>query len=142
MGAFVLLTAYGFLIFAMQYYTYSQTHKESTYYAVFDEINNINVGADIKISGVRVGQLLQKNIDIETFQTKITFTVDSQYHLPIDTQIMVQSDGLLGTNYISIVPGRAQKTLQEKAIIRNVKNIVPLEELIGKAIFIINEVAQ
>jgi len=45
----------------------------------------------------------------------------------------------LGEKYLAIAPGRDSKVLAEGESITNTRDVVSLEELIGRVIFLVNE---
>ena len=140
-GAFILATCAFFLLYMIGFNNSFNNKASYTYHAIFDEIGSIDIGADVKIGGVKSGEVIEKKIMPQTFQTILSFTTDKQYPIPLDSQIVIDSHGLLGVNYVKIVPGHKKEFLKNNAQITNVANITPLEELIGKAIFIISETA-
>jgi phospholipid/cholesterol/gamma-HCH transport system substrate-binding protein len=73
-GAAVLLVAAGFIGFAV---AHSGRTAASGYklYASFDHIDGLNPGADVRIAGVKVGNVLDMRVDPKTFLAKVTLSV-------------------------------------------------------------------
>lgn len=134
LGAVVLAVAAIFLIFA---YSNASLRTISGYELVakFDRIDGLNQGSDVKVSGIKVGTITGQEIDPKTFLAVIRFTVDPNIKLPVDSAAEVVSEGLLGSKYLSLVPGADSKTLQPGQEVRFTQSPVNLESLIGQLIF-------
>jgi len=134
MGAVVLLVAAFFLVFA---YTSSgvRTTKGYPLVARFERIDGLNVGSEVRLSGVRVGTVIQEDIDTNSYLAVVKFEVNSNIRLPKDTSAEIISDGLLGNKYIALVPGGEETFLQAEEEVVHTQASVSLESLIGQAIF-------
>ena len=74
MGAVVLVVAALFLFFA---YTTSEVHAVSGYEltAQFDRVGSLRDGADVRISGIKVGTVLRQTLDPKTFEAVVRLSV-------------------------------------------------------------------
>ncbi|MBL0942225.1 MAG: outer membrane lipid asymmetry maintenance protein MlaD [Alphaproteobacteria bacterium] len=132
-GAIVIIVAGFFLVFA-----YSSSHIDTNGYSLnakFDRIDGLNVGSDVRISGVKVGTVTHQSIDPTTFLATITFTVDPTLKLPKDTSAEIVSAGLLGGKYLALIPGGTDEFLSEGNEIIYTQASVSLEAMIGQLIF-------
>ncbi len=134
LGGVVLLVAALFLVFA---YSNASLRTVSGYelLAKFDRIDGLNQGSDVKVSGIKVGTITSQEIDPKSYLAVIRFTVDPRIKLPVDSAAEVVSEGLLGSKYLSLVPGADAKNLQPGQEIRFTQSPVNLESLIGQLIF-------
>ena len=134
LGGVVLLVAALFLVFA---YSNASLRTVSGYElkAKFDRIDGLNQGSDVKVSGIKVGTIVGQEIDPQSFLAVIRFTVDPRIKLPVDSAAEVVSEGLLGSKYLSLVPGADAKILQPGQEIRFTQSPVNLESLIGQLLF-------
>ena len=55
--------------------------------------------------GSRWGPSADLELNAETFRADATFAIRDGVDLPIDTAAIVASEGLLGGNYIELLPG-------------------------------------
>src|SRR5476651_1193721 len=103
-GAAVLLVAAGFLGYAV---AHSGRARSSGYplHAKFDHIDGLNMGADVRIAGVKVGNVTDMRIDPKTFLADVTLTVREDIHLPKDTSAEITSESLLGGKFLNLTPG-------------------------------------
>lgn len=134
MGAVVLVVAALFLAFA-----YSSTNvRPLNGYEVtakFDRVDGLNPGSDVKISGIKVGTVINEKLDPETFLAIVTISLQSGIKLPIDTVAQVSSEGLLGGNFLALVPGSDDKNIAAGGEIKYTQAPVNLMQLLGKFIF-------
>jgi phospholipid/cholesterol/gamma-HCH transport system substrate-binding protein len=134
LGAIVLIVAVGFLGFA---YRSSQVSSDGGYELVahFDRVDGLDQGADVRISGIKVGSVIDQQLNAETFRAEIRFTMRDDVELPSDTSAAVVSDGLLGGKYLALVPGGDIEMLEPGDEVSLTQSAINLEDLIGHMIF-------
>ena len=134
LGAAVILAAAGFLTFAV---TTANIQKVDGYTvtATFSEATGISPGADVRISGVKVGSLVDMSLDNVTYLAELTMSVKPEIELPTDTVAKIATEGFFGGKYLALEPGGAEDFLQPGDRIQYTQGSVNLEELIGKFIF-------
>lgn len=134
LGAVVLLVAGFFLFFA---YTTSSVKAVSGYplEARFSSTGGLASGADVRISGVKVGTVTSQHLDKQTFQAVVRMDIDSNVQLPRDTTASIASESLLGGRYLQLDPGGEEDKLKAGDTIEYTQSAVNLEELLGRFIF-------
>jgi len=134
LGALVLVAAVAFLVFA-----YNKAGQRSfSGYSVtarFSSVAGLDTGADVKIGGVKVGQITGITIDPESYLALVKMTVTPEIKLPVDSVASVTTEGLLGGKYIGIEPGVSDNMLKPGALITHTEASVSLENLIGKFMY-------
>jgi phospholipid/cholesterol/gamma-HCH transport system substrate-binding protein len=137
-GAIVLAVAGGFFYYA---YTASGTKVVQGYdlYATFDRIDGLIEGNDVKMSGVKIGDVKHIQIDPKTFLARVDMTIDQAVRLPQDTSAQIVSESLLGGKYIALVPGGNSDLLRPGDQVPYTQSSVSLEGLIGKYLFANND---
>ena len=135
MGALVLAVAGIFLAFALSQSDLGVV-KGYQLHAKFASVGGLTNGADVRINGIKVGTLLEQKISPDNFEAVLTFSIRPDIHLPDDSSAMIDSEGLLGSKFLKLEPGRSGNKLAEGGTIANVKNAVSLEEQVGKIIFL------
>ena len=73
--------------------------------ARFSSASGIGAGTDVRVSGVKVGQVSDIRLDPVTFFAEVQLTLDNDIQLPVDSSAKITTDGLLGSAYIAIEPG-------------------------------------
>ncbi len=134
LGAIVLFIAVAFLLVAFST-TDIQTVEGYTVTADFSQSNGLIIGGDIRISGVKVGTIRDIKLDPETYLATVVMTIAPEYQLPDDTVAKIQSESLLGGNYLALEPGGSMDTIPDNGKIQYTQASVSLEDMIGKLIF-------
>ena len=124
-----------------------------TYYATFNESYNLQENAAVKLFKTDIG--LVKDITLEKDRVRVKLIIREQYASRIrqDAVATVESPTLIGSEYISIIPGSAQSPLipeqgeipsREKRSITDIFAEFEVEKtakMVIKAIYDISEVA-
>jgi phospholipid/cholesterol/gamma-HCH transport system substrate-binding protein len=137
-GALVLGVAAVFLYYAV---THSGRMLTAGYTltAKFDRIDGLPLGADVRLSGVRIGSVMDQRIDRETYLAVVTMQIDPAIQLPVDTSAEITSEGLLGGRFIALVPGGSERMLAHGGVIEATQSAISLEALLGQFIFSVTD---
>ncbi|WP_262691774.1 outer membrane lipid asymmetry maintenance protein MlaD [Kordiimonas aestuarii] len=133
-GALVLVIAGWFLVFAYER-TDGAVSSGYTLQARFDRIDGLGVGADVRLSGIKVGSIVNSELDPKTYQAIVHFSVAEHVKLPLDTAAAITSEGLLGGTYLSLRPGGSLENLEPGDEISETQDAVDLIGLIGKFMY-------
>ena len=120
----------------------SNDTKEGTVQRIaadFTSIKGLRVGNDVRIGGVKIGTVENLAINPESFQAQVTMAIRNDVSLPTDTAVAIISDGLLGGAYMRVSPGNSNQIISDGGKFTIVEQSATLEELLGKAVFIISE---
>ena len=101
----------------------------------FFDIGNTNIGNDVKINGVKVGEVLNIQLDQETYMAVITSSVDKSIQIPDDSVFKISNNGFIGSSYIEIQLGNSEELLNNNDYSINNIDAVSLEEIINNFIF-------
>ncbi len=101
----------------------------------FFDIGNTNIGNDVKINGVKVGEVLNIKLDQETYMAIITSSVDKTISIPDDSVFKISNNGFIGSSYIEIQLGNSKELLKNNDYSVNNIDAVSLEEIINNFIF-------
>jgi phospholipid/cholesterol/gamma-HCH transport system substrate-binding protein len=134
MGAVVLIVA-GF--FVATAYQNSGIKNEDGYQisAIFDRIDGVSRGTDVKIGGIKIGTVEDMQLDNTTYRAKLILGIKDSVKLPLDSSAEIASESLLGGKYVNIVPGSEEEMLKSGGKIEFTQSAVNLEQLIGKYAF-------
>ena len=141
LGAVVLLVAGFFLAFA---YKSADLRKVEGYglTANFNSIGGLQNGADVRISGVKVGSVAGLTLDPATFLAVVHLTLDPSIKLPRDTIALIASESLLGGKYLSLEPGGDPDLLKPGSRIEYTQSTPGFEQLLGQVIFSLQNVGK
>ena len=140
MGAIVLLAAAGFVALA---YEAADVKGNGGYEiaAEFGSTGGLSVGDDVRISGIKVGQITAQQLDSVTYVAKVSMAIDPTIKIPSDSSARITAASLLGGNYLELMPGAATDTLGAGAVIYDTRDPISLSDLLGKAVFSSNNSA-
>lgn len=79
--------------------------------AEFDNLRTLTSGADVRMAGVRIGEVTGTSL-IEG-RGQVTFSVDPSISIPDDSVAQIVMASLLGQNYLSVAYGQSTTTLAE-----------------------------
>ncbi|MDO6797242.1 outer membrane lipid asymmetry maintenance protein MlaD [Shimia thalassica] len=131
-GAGVVAIAVGFLIYAGQVSGLSASTAGYPLTASFRSLEGVSVGTDVRLAGVKIGSVTGISLNPQTFRADTEFTVLSGIELPDDSAIVVSSEGLLGGNFVEILPGGSPFNLEAGAEIEDTQSSVSLVGLLMK----------
>lgn len=105
-GAGVVAIAAGFLLYAAQSTGLSGAMPSSyALNASFRSAEGVAAGTDVRLAGVKVGTVTAVSLNPETYRADTTMAVDADVLVPDDSSIVIASEGLLGGNFVEVVPG-------------------------------------
>ncbi|MDZ7904983.1 MAG: outer membrane lipid asymmetry maintenance protein MlaD [Cypionkella sp.] len=100
--------------------------------ASFRSADGIAVGSDVRLAGVKVGTITQMSLNPTTYFADVVVNLDKTVQLPTDTAILISSEGLLGGNFVELIPGGAEEVLAAGAQIEDTQGSVSLISLLMK----------
>ena len=101
----------------------------------FFDIGNTSIGNDVKINGVKVGEISKINLDQENYMAIITSSVEKSLKIPDDSVFKISNNGFIGSSYIEIQLGNSDKVLKNNDYSVNNIDALSLEEVINNFIF-------
>ena len=133
-GTFVILCAG---LFFLSSFKSSKVSNADGYFLIakFDNINGISGGSDVKISGVKIGTVIDQFFDEKTFRATVKFSINDKIKLPSDSSAKIVSDGLLGSKFLEINPGSQDDLLNEGDELIFTQSSVNFEDLLARFMF-------
>ena len=133
-GAVVLVVAIGFFTFA---YSRTDVGTVAGYQvsADFTSVGSLTPGADVRISGIKVGSVLHQELNPETFLARVVMSIDDRIALPTDTSASIGMEGLLGGAYMKLEPGGDEAMLADGDSIWLTQAAVDIIDLVGQSVF-------
>jgi phospholipid/cholesterol/gamma-HCH transport system substrate-binding protein len=90
---------------------------KTRYHALFSDVTGLLAGNDVRISGVRVGQIDGVEVADRTL-AKVTFSVDDAHRLPESAVLRLRYRNLVGERYLAVTEGPGSATpLEEGATV-------------------------
>ncbi|MEO7622768.1 MAG: outer membrane lipid asymmetry maintenance protein MlaD [Gallionella sp.] len=136
-GIFVVTGIAALVMLAMKVGNLSTYNMSETYqvHAYFSNIGGLKPKASIKSAGVLVGRVTDIKLDMKRYEADVVMSVDKRYQFPKDTFASILTSGLLGEQYIGLVPGGDNEMLQNGEQLKQTQSAVVLEDLISKFIY-------
>lgn len=133
-GAFVIAISAIFLSYG---YSVSDMSPKSGYklIAEFDRIDGLTVGSDVRMSGIKVGTVIDQELNKQNFYATVTLSINDDIELPDDTSAKITMEGLLGGNYVSLTPGGGFDLLTDGDEISYTQGSIDLIGLVSQAMF-------
>ena len=136
-GLFVVIGLAALLFLALKAGNMSTLSFSKTYAVTgkFDNIGGLKPQAPVKSAGVVVGRVGDIRFDDKTYQAQVTLDLDAGHKFPKDSSLKILTAGLLGEQYIGIVPGGDTVNLAAGDRINSTQSAAVLEDLINQFIY-------
>ncbi len=132
-GAAVLAVAAAFAVYAAKGAGLTAGRGDSyPLTASFRAVDGISPGSDVRLAGLKVGTISALKLNPETFMADAVIDIRSDIRLPTDSAILISSEGLLGGNFVEIIPGGALENLEPGEEIEDTQGSVSLVSLLMK----------
>ncbi|MCP5369471.1 MAG: outer membrane lipid asymmetry maintenance protein MlaD [Rickettsiaceae bacterium] len=135
LGILILLVATIFFFYAYKISGLSDTNSQYKVIATFDNIDGIMKGTDIKISGIKIGEVSQIELELDSYYATVILSLNKGVDLPIDSRAQIVTSGFIGNKYIDIKPGVDEKFLQDNDKLIYTKSAMNIENLINKLVY-------
>ncbi len=150
-GLIVIVAAVA-LFFGFNYLKgHSIFQRYNTYYAVFENADNLSTSDKVLYRGYKVGQVTDLRFNPQTGQVLIEFEVLREIPLPIDSRATITNLDLLGTKGLWLVPGKAETlamdgdTLRDSlatgTLDRTIQELRPVRDKLDQLLAQLNETA-
>lgn len=142
-GCFMVLGLLSLLVMVIKVSGVSSFAAKSGYQvsADFSDIGGLKVRAPVTVAGVRIGEVTRIELQPNELNAKVTMLLRRDKLIPYeDTSARILTEGLLGSNYVAIVPGfdegsKEHPYLREGDVIAKTQEAIILENLIGQLLF-------
>lgn len=132
-GAAVLAVAVGFFVYTAQATGFVGAGGDTANYtASFRSADGISVGTEVRLAGVKLGSVTALDLNPTTFRADATVQVPATLEIPDDSALIISSEGLLGGNYVEIVPGGSAFALEADGEFYDTQGSVSLVSLLMK----------
>lgn len=134
-GAVVILVAIGFFTYVYQTFDVRAGSGGYEIKANFESIDGITTGADVRMSGIKIGSVVNQTLNPESYEAVVTMTIAPDVKLPLDSSAKVTSDGLLGSKFIALEPGGDEQMLAEGGLIEHTQGSLDIFAMISSFLF-------
>jgi len=102
---------------------------EYTIYATFNRIDGLDVGTEVRLSGIPIGTV--EHLDLTSnYRARVTLLLQQSVKLPADTSAAIHTDGLFGSKFVTLDPGGDDTILQDGDTITFTQDAVVVSDLL------------
>ncbi|MXS85240.1 outer membrane lipid asymmetry maintenance protein MlaD [Nitrosomonas sp. HPC101] len=136
-GLFVMAGIGALLVLGLKVGNLTDFQADKGYVLIgnFENVGGLKVRAPVKSAGVVVGRVVDIQFSVKTYDAVVTVKVDMQYQFPKDTFASILTSGLLGEQYIGLLPGGDEEMLTDGDKFIKTNSAIVLEEMIGRFLF-------
>ena len=130
-GGIVFAIAVTFVVFAGLRTDILGSNKDLyTLSARFYSAQGVRVGTDVRLAGVKVGYVQAMELVPDEFKAEIKLVLNADLLIPDDSALTVASEGLLGGNFLEIMPGGSPFYYEAGDLIQDTQSAVALTNLL------------
>ena len=130
----LIITLISFFYFSLKI-DYFDNSKKINLNSNFFDIGDLNVGADVKTKGVKIGEVIEISLDVDSYMAIVKSSLNYDLKIPLDSQFKIANNGFIGSPYIEITMGINEQYYQNNDLTENNVDAVSLEEIINSFIF-------
>ncbi len=131
-GGAVLACAIAFGVYASQSTGLSQSGAGYELGASFRSLEGVGVGTDVRLAGVKIGTVTGVTLNSDTYRADTRFSVADGVLIPDDSAAVISSEGLLGGNFVEVMPGGSPFYFEAGDEITDTQGAVSLISLLVK----------
>ena len=135
LGLFILIISIFFIFYYSSKINLYDKVESFQINSSFFDIGNLKIGNDVKIKGVKVGEVLNISLDKENYMAVITSSLDESIVIPVDSVFKISNNGFIGSPYIEIEIGNSEVSLKNNDNTINNVDAVSLEDIVNNFIF-------
>ena len=130
-GAIVIAVALGFVVLA---FNKSDVRPVNGYEVIakFDRVDGLRKGSDVTLSGIKVGTVIDQQLDPTTFRAVVRLSIAGNIKLPKDTAARIVSESLLGGQLLSLEPGGDDAMIAPGGEISKTQGSVNFLDMLGR----------
>ncbi|WP_457596848.1 MlaD family protein [Hydrogenimonas sp.] len=95
--------------------------------AVVKDASGLEKHAKVKMKGVEIGYV--KKISLDGTNVVLTLFVFQNAKIPVDSEVVLTQESLLGSKYVNIIPGHAHRYLAAGGVIEKEKPTASFDEM-------------
>ncbi len=130
----LIITFLTFIIISSKISFYKPVNDFSLESSYFD-IGQLDIGSDVKINGVKVGEVYKIYLDTESYMAVVKTSFKKKINIPLDSSFKISNDGFIGSPYIEISLGTSPIFYKHNEVTDNNIDAISLEEIINNYIF-------
>ena len=135
LGIIILILSISFFFIILKKIEISDNEYSFILNSSFFDIGSLQIGGDVKINGVKVGEVSNISLDYETYLAIVETSYINKINIPTDSIFKISNNGFVGSPYLEITLGSENKFYDNKNETFNNIDAISLEEIINNFIF-------
>ena len=131
----LLLCVFSFIYISSKVDLFQNTKDEFVLESSFFDIGALSIGGDVKIRGVKVGEVSKISLDQNTYLASVVTSYYNEIQIPKDSVFKIAESGFIGSPYIEIILGTSNEYFLDNDSTEDNVDAVSLEEIINNFIF-------
>ena len=131
----LLLCIFSFIYISSKVDLFQNTKDEFVLESSFFDIGALSIGGDVKIRGVKVGEVSKISLDQNTYLASVITSYYNEIQIPKDSVFKIAESGFIGSPYIEIILGTSNEYFLDNDSTEDNVDAVSLEEIINNFIF-------
>ena len=108
LSALILVLAY---VYGGRAVASEAASQEYRLFAAFNKVDGLVPGDTVRLGGIKIGTVESQKLG-KNFRAVLTFRIDGDVLLPVDTSAAIHTDGLFGSKFVVFDPGGDEKNLK------------------------------
>ncbi len=100
--------------------------------ATFNKADGLMPMAEVRLAGIRVGQIGEQKLSMNGHQVIVQLVFDKPVDIPLDSSVSIETDGIMGSKHIEIVPGGDEEIMISGDSFSYTQDSLILTELLDK----------
>jgi phospholipid/cholesterol/gamma-HCH transport system substrate-binding protein len=100
-----------------------------TIHAIFNRIDGLQVGDEVRIAGIKIGQVAGMRLDAD-FAATVDLNIETDAILPTDTSAAIHTEGLFGSKFIVLEAGAKDDELKAGDTLDQTQDAVVVQDLL------------
>ena len=135
LGLIIILLSIVTFIFVYVKIDTNNPKRNFDLYSDFFNIGGLQIGSDVKINGVIVGEVSDIFLNKESYMATVKSSYFNNLSIPSNSTFTVANNGFIGSPYIEISIGSNNEYLENESFTTENIDAVSLEEVINSFIF-------
>ena len=102
--------------------------------ARFSAIDGVAPGTKLLLAGIPIGEVTEFEYELDSQRAAVSLTVQDGIKIPLDSVVLIVTDGLLGNKYLKSQPGGEEERMQDGDEFEYVQDSIIFEEILEKVI--------
>ncbi len=101
-----------------------------TLYAVFENAGGLDPKTPVHLAGVEIGRV--RSIRLEGYKAKAALAIRQGFNIPVDSRVIVKTQGVLGDKFLEVLPGKELKYLAANDTFKEVIATPDFDEIFAR----------